>query len=291
MKKIRKAVIAAAGLGTRFLPITKAVPKSMLPVVDTPTLDYIINEACAADLEEVILIVGHNAEVIERHFAPDKELENRLRADGKEEILRTLERIASRVKVRFVVQKEMNGIAGALLCAEEAIGNEPFALLLGDEILYAGEGEKTCVRRLCEVYEQTGKTVIAAMRVAGEDISKYGNLGISKDGDVKEVYGLKEKPALSEKLSDYAVIGRYAVDSCVFDEIRALKMHGSELVLTEAFTNMAAKGKIAATEFEGRRYDVGDRLGYVRANLEFALRDEHIGAAMRQIVSEIGKDL
>lgn len=291
MKKIKKAVIAAAGLGTRFLPITKAVPKSMLPVVDTPTLDYIINEACAADLKEVILIVGHNAEVIERHFAPDKELENRLRADGKEEILRALERISSRVKVRFVVQKEMNGIAGALLCAEETIGNEPFALLLGDEILYAGEGEKPCVRRLCEVYEQTGKTVIAAMRVAGEDISKYGNLGISKDGDVKEVYGLKEKPALSEKLSDYAVIGRYAVDPCVFDEIRALKMHGSELVLTEAFANMAAKGKIAATEFEGRRYDVGDRLGYVRANLEFALRDEHIGAAMRQIVSEIGKDL
>lgn len=230
MGKVKKAVITTAGLGTRFLPITKAVPKSMLPIVDTPTVDYIVDEACAAGLEEIIIVVGHNAEVIERHFARDSALEERLLSDGKEELYAVLEKITSRAEITFVRQTEMNGLAGALLCAEKAVGGEPFALLLGDELIYTEKGGKPCIRQLCEAYEKTGKTVIATMRVSDEDVSKYGNMGIVKDGAIKEVGELKEKPSAAEKLSNYAIIGRYVLSEEIFDEIRKLELRGHELL-------------------------------------------------------------
>lgn len=287
MKTVKKAVITTAGMGTRFLPITKAVPKSMLPVVDTPIIDYVVNEACAAGLEEVIIVVGSNAEVIEKHFAKDVALEERLISDGKTALLEILRNISSRVKISFVTQTVMNGLAGALLCAEQAIGGEPFALLLGDEIIYTADGQKPCIRKLCDAYEKTGKTVIATMRVSDADVSKYGNMGIEKDGDIKEVNDLKEKPSPAEKLSNYAIIGRYVLAPEIFGEIRKLKMRGNEIILTEAFKAMAQQKKIAAAEFEGTRYDVGDKCGYVQANVEYALRDSLIGGETAAFIKNL----
>lgn len=287
MRKIRKAVITTAGLGTRFLPVTKAIPKSMLPVVDRPIIDYIVDEAVAAGLEEAVIVVGSNAEVVKRHFAKDAALEERLISDGKTELLAALRAVSARVKITFVTQTVMNGLAGALLCAEEAIGGEPFALLLGDEIIHAAAGETPCIRRLCDVTEKTERSVVAAMRVSEEEVCKYGNIGVAKDGDVKEVYDFIEKPSPAERLSDYAIIGRYAFTPEIFGEIRKLKMHGNEIILTEAFRSLAEKGRISAAEFAGKRYDVGDKFGYVQANAEYALRDEHIGAEMAEYLKKL----
>lgn len=167
MNKIRKAVIPTAGLGTRFLPITKAVPKSMLPIVDTPTIDYIVDEAVAAGIEDIIIITSHNTDVIERHFSENKELEERLLSDGKKELYRVLKHITARAKVTFVKQTVLNrSLLGALLCAEELLAGEPFALLLGDEIIYTNPTEKPCIRQLCEAYEKAGRTVLPSQRVA-----------------------------------------------------------------------------------------------------------------------------
>lgn len=291
MNKIRKAVIPTAGLGTRFLPITKAVPKSMLPIVDTPTIDYIVDEAVAAGIEDIIIITSHNTDVIERHFSENKELEERLLSDGKKELYRVLKHITARAKVTFVKQTVLNGLAGALLCAEELLAGEPFALLLGDEIIYTNPTEKPCIRQLCEAYEKAGRTVLSTMRVADGDVCKYGNIGVKTDGEIKEVSALVEKPNESEKLSNYAIIGRYVLDGGIFGEIRKLKQRGSEIILTEAFQALAERGGIVASEFSGIRYDVGAKAGYVQANVEFALRSAELNAAMRAYIGDLAKKL
>ncbi len=291
MQKVRKAVIPTAGLGTRFLPITKAVPKSMLPIVDTPTVDYIVDEAVASGITDIIIITSHNTDVIERHFAENLPLEKRLLTDGKTELCEILKKITSRAKITFVKQDTLNGLAGALLCAEELLAGEPFALLLGDEIIYTEAGQKPCIRRLCEAYEKTGKTVLSTMRVAESEISKYGNIGIKADGEIKEVCALVEKPAAKDRLSDYAVIGRYVLDGGIFKEIRKLTMHGSEIILTDAFHVLAERGEIVASEFEGIRYDVGDKAGYVQANVEYALRDKTLGDKMKRYIAALAKTL
>ena len=291
MQKVTKAVIPTAGLGTRFLPVTKAVPKSMLPILDTPTVDYIVDEAVAAGITDIIIITSHNTDVIERHFAENLPLEKRLVADGKTELYEILKKITSRAKITFVKQDVLNGLAGALLCAEDLLAGEPFALLLGDEVIYTKAGQKPCIRRLCEAYEKTGKTVLSTMRVEKSEISKYGNIGVKTDGDIKEVYALKEKPAAGEELSDYAIIGRYVLDGDIFKEIRKLKMHGSEIILTDAFQALAERGEIVASEFEGIRYDVGDKAGYVQANVEYALRDGTIGEKMKKYIAALAEKL
>lgn len=291
MNGVKKAVITTAGMGTRFLPATKAVPKSMLPIVDRPILDYIIDEAAASGMEEAIVVIGSNAEVIEKHFERDAYLEERLKSDKTDGLLAAVRKITDRIKITFVTQEEMNGLAGALLYAEKAVGNEPFALLLGDEIIYTKADQKPCIRQLCDVYEKTEKTVIATMRVSDKDVEKYGNIGIAKDGAIKEVNDLAEKPKAEEKLSNYAIIGRYVLAPGIFDEIRKLKKHGNEIILTDAFCSMAKRGEIVASEFEGTRYDVGDKSGYVQANVAYALRDPSIGSGIAEFIGKIREGL
>lgn len=284
--KVKKAVIPTAGLGTRFLPVTKAMPKSMLPIIDTPTIDYIIDEIIESGIEEVIIITSHNTSVIENHFAENKALEERLLIDGKKDLYDIAVKTHTRIKTTFVKQTVLNGLAGALLCAEEYLNGEPFALLLGDEIIYTEKGKTPCIKQLINAYEKSGKTVLATMRVADQDVNKYGNLGVAKDGVVKEVYALKEKPQVNEKLSNYAVIGRYVVAEGVMPLLKNLKPKGSEIIFTDALDVLASNGNLVATEFDGIRYDVGDKLGYVQATVEYALRNEKLGKSVAEFIKQ-----
>ncbi len=289
--KIKKALIPAAGLGTRFLPITKAVPKPMLSVLDKPTIQYIAEELISVDIEDIIIVVSPGSEVIGKHFGPAEALEARLLSDGKKKLY-DIERETQRFNVKFVVQKVANGLAGAILCAEKYIKNEPFALLLGDELMYASGKEKPCMKRLTEIYEMTGKSVIATMEVFGDDISKYGNLGIGgeKDGYF-EVTEIKEKPSVNEALSNYALVGRYVLSGDIMSKLKKLKPRNNEIYLTDALDEVAKKGGLLAAPFEGIRYDVGDKFGYIRANVEFALRSKEIGEDTREYIKQLAEKL
>ena len=291
MKQVKKAIIPAAGLGTRFLPITKAVPKPMLPVLDKPTIQYIAEELSRAGIEDIVIVISPDSGVIERHFGAAEELEKRLLSDGKQKLYE-IEKATQAFNVKFVVQKEANGLAGAILCAEEYIKDEPFALLLGDEIIYADKGEQSCMERLKEIYEKTGKSVIATMEVFGDDVSKYGNLGIAEEKDgVMRVNAIKEKPSVVEALSNNAIIGRYILAGGIMSELKKLKPRNNEIYLTDVLDDLAAKGELYATNFGGVRYDVGDKLGFIKANVEYAMRSAEIGEDVKEYIKETAKKL
>lgn len=290
--RVKKAIIPAAGLGTRFLPITKAVPKPMLSVIDKPTIQYIAEELISVGIEDIIIVVSPDSQVIEKHFGPAPELEERLLKDGKLDLYE-VERETQRFNITFVEQKVMNGLAGAVLCAEPYLDEgEPFALLLGDELMYAEENETPCIKTLVDLFEKTGKNVIATMEVFGDDVSKYGNFGIkSEENGAFLVDKIIEKPALTEALSNYALIGRYVLSGEVLGMIKNLRMKGSELYFTDALDELAEKGELLAAPFEGKRYDVGDKLGYVKANVEFAVRSKELGGEIREYLKEFVKTL
>ncbi len=287
MKKVTKAIIPAAGLGTRFLPITKAVPKPMLSVIDKPTVQFIAEELESAGINEIVIVVSPDSGVIEKHFAPAPDLENRLLSDGKT-ALYNIAKETTKYNVHFVVQEVANGLAGAILCAEPFIKGEPFALLLGDELIYAGEGDTPCIKRLVDVYEKTGKSVIATMEVFGDDVSKYGNIGIADETDgVMTISKIVEKPSINDALSNNAIIGRYVLDGKVMDMLKTLKPKGNEIYLTDALDELAEKGELVASNFEGIRYDVGDKFGYLRANVEFALRSDELKDDVKELIKEL----
>ncbi len=290
-KKVTKAVIPAAGLGTRFLPITKAVPKPMLSVLDKPTIQYIAEELISVGIEDIIIVVSPDSDVIVKHFGKAEALEARLLADGKQKLYE-IERETQRFNVKFVVQQEANGLAGAMLCAEPYLNGEPFALLLGDELIYAGENDKPCMKRLVEIFESTGKSVIATMEVFGDDVSKYGNIGIRREQDgIMEVSELLEKPSLAEALSNNAIIGRYVFDGKIINMLKTLVPRKGELYLTDAMDELAKNGELLASTFEGIRYDVGDKFGYIKANVEYALRSKEIGEDTVNYIKELSKRL
>ena len=289
--KIKKAVIPAAGLGTRFLPITKAVPKPMLPVLDKPTIQYICEELTRAGIEDITIVVSPDSDVIKRHFGDAPALEKALIEDGKTKLYE-IERATQRFNVRFVEQKTPNGLAGAILCADRFIKGEPFALLLGDELIYADKNELPCMKRLVDIFESTGKSVIATMEVFGDDVSKYGNIGIGKESDgVMEVTDIIEKPSLSEALSNNAIIGRYVLTGEVMGMLKKLKPRNNEIYLTDALEALAKRGELLASNFEGTRYDVGDKFGYIKANVEYALRSKEIGAQTKRYIAELAEKL
>lgn len=289
--KIQKAIIPAAGLGTRFLPITKAVPKPMLPVVDKPNIQYIAEELKKAGINEIVIVVSPESEVIMRHFSAAPELEKRLLSDGKK-ALYDIAMATCAFDVKFAVQKEPNGLAGAILCAEQYIGDEPFALLLGDEMIYTAEGEQSCMERLVDVFEKTGKSVIATMEVFGDDVSKYGNIGIGSEEDgIMTVNAIVEKPSIAEALSNNAIIGRYVLAGGIMSKLKALKPRNNEIYLTDVLDELAVKGELLASTFEGTRYDVGDKLGFIKANLEYALRSREIGKDLKTYIKELSKTL
>jgi len=291
MKKVRKAVIPAAGLGTRFLPITKAIPKPMLSVFDKPNIQYICEELDLVGIEEIIIVISPNSDVIEKHFGNAENLEKRLLADGKKKLY-DIEKATQKFNIKFVVQSEANGLAGAILCADKYLNNEPFALLLGDELIYSDKTQTPCIKKLVDVFERTGKSVIATMEVFGDDVSKYGNFGIKSEKDgVMEIDEIIEKPSVNEALSNYALIGRYVLDGEVLEMLKTLKPRNNEIYLTDALSSLAHDGKLLATEFEGIRYDVGDKFGFIKANVEYALRSEEIGKDVKDYIIDLAKKL
>lgn len=273
--KVRKAIIPAAGLGTRFLPATKAQPKEMLPIVDKPTLQYIIEEAINSGIEEILIITGRNKKSIEDHFDKSVELELELEKKGKDDLLEQVRQISDMVNIYYIRQKEPKGLGHAIGCAKSFIGNEPFAVLLGDDIVYA---EKPCLKQMIEAYDEYKTTILGVQEVKSEDVSKYGIIdGTNIDGRVYKVKNLVEKPQIDETPSNIAILGRYIINPAIFEIIEhTIPGKGGEIQLTDALKELAQKEAMYAYKFEGRRYDAGDKLGYLEATVEYALRREEL---------------
>lgn len=268
--KVRKAVIPAAGLGTRFLPATKALPKEMLPIVDTPTIQFIIEEAVNSGIEDILIITGRNKKPIEDHFDKSYELEAELEKSGKIDMLEKVEAISNLVNIHYVRQKEALGLGHAIYCAKSFVGSEPFAVLLGDDIVASAV---PCLRQLMDVYEKKGASVLGVQSVLESEVSKYGIVDCQKEGErVYSVKGLVEKPAVEKAPSNIAILGRYIITPKIFSCIKETKPgSGGEIQLTDALLKLLEIESIFAYDFVGRRYDVGNRMGFLQATVEFAL--------------------
>lgn len=271
-QKIRKAIIPAAGLGTRFLPATKAQPKEMLPIVDKPTIQYIIEEAVASGIEEILIITGRNKKCIEDHFDKSVELEMELEKNNKIELLELVRGISDMADIHYIRQKEPRGLGHAIRCAKTFVGNEPFAILLGDDVVY--NPEKPCLKQLIDCYDEYKTTILGVQRVPENDVYKYGIVdGITVENRVCKVKGLVEKPSVEEAPSNTAILGRYIVTPRIFDILDNTKPgKGNEIQLTDALLTLMKEEAMYAYNFEGKRYDVGDKLGFLQATVEYALR-------------------
>lgn len=275
MKKVRKAVIPAAGLGTRFLPATKAQPKEMLPIVDKPTLQYIIEEAVASGIEEILIITGRNKKSIEDHFDKSVELELELEKSNKEEFLKIVRDITDMVNIHYIRQKEPKGLGHAINCARIFVGDEPFAVLLGDDIV---DSEVPCLKQLIDCYNEKGVSILGVQTVGEDDVSKYGIIkGQQLSERVYKVDSLVEKPKKEEAPSNVAVLGRYIISPRVFDILdKTIPGKNGEIQLTDALMELTNYEAIYAYNFEGRRHDVGDKLGFLQATVEYALKREDL---------------
>lgn len=289
MKKIRKAVIPAAGYGTRFLPATKATPKEMLPIVDKPTIQYIVEEALASGIEELLIVSGHGKRAIEDHFDSAPALEAELRKKGKTDLLQIVQETAD-INVHYIRQRYMRGLGDAILCAKTFMGDEPFAVLLGDDVVY--HPERPALRQLIDVYEQTGGSVLGCQQVPDEKVSSYGIVAGEPVNGWKEkllrVSDMIEKPSLAEAPSHFAVLGRYIIKPEIFAILENTKPgKGGEVQLTDALKVLAKLDNVYAYAFEGKRYDLGDKLGFLKATVEFALRREDLGPAFRAYLRQL----
>ncbi|MBY0159490.1 UTP--glucose-1-phosphate uridylyltransferase GalU [Cytobacillus firmus] len=273
--KIRKAIIPAAGLGTRFLPATKSQPKEMLPIVDKPTLQYIVEEAVESGIEEILIITGRNKSSIEDHFDKSLELELELEAKKKYELLNEVRSISEMINIHYIRQKEPKGLGHAVYCAKSFIGNEPFAVLLGDDIVY---GKKPCLKQLIEAYEVYKTTILGVQTVNTNEISKYGIIqGEYIKESIFKVNSLIEKPSIKNAPSNIAILGRYIITPTIFDILEnAPPGLGGEIQLTDALKELSKAETLFAIAFEGTRYDVGDKLGFLQATIDFALRREDL---------------
>ena len=273
--KIRKAIIPAAGLGTRFLPATKAQPKEMLPIVDKPTLQYIIEECVASGIEEILIITGRNKKSIEDHFDRSVELEMELEKSGKEEMLKMVREISDMVNIHFIRQKEPRGLGHAILCAKTFVGNEPFAVLLGDDVV---DSEVPCLKQLIDCFNEYKTTILGVQTVEPQDVNKYGIVGgLHIEDRVYKVKNLIEKPAVEEAPSNVAILGRYIITPKIFEILENTKPgKGNEIQLTDALLELIKHEAMYAYDFEGRRYDVGDKLGFLQATVEYALRKKEL---------------
>ena len=273
-KKIRKAIIPAAGLGTRFLPATKAQPKEMLPIVDKPTIQYIIEEAIASGIEEILIVTGRNKKCIEDHFDKSIELEMELAKNHKDELLELVKDISDMVDIHYIRQKEPRGLGHAIYCAKSFVGNEPFAILLGDDIVYTDESQEPCLKQLIDCYNEYKTSILGVQSVDPENVSKYGIVdGIQIEDRVCKVKGLVEKPSKEDAPSNTAILGRYIVTPEIFEILERTKPgKGNEIQLTDALLELVKSEAMYAYNFEGTRYDVGDKLGFLEATVEYALR-------------------
>ncbi|WP_080872476.1 UTP--glucose-1-phosphate uridylyltransferase GalU [Oceanobacillus timonensis] len=270
---VKKAIIPAAGLGTRFLPATKAQPKEMLPIVDKPTIQYIVEEAAASGIEDVIIISGRGKRAIEDHFDKSYELEEKLEQKQDLETLEEVRSISGLANIHYIRQKEPLGLGHAIGCASAFIGNEPFAVLLGDDIVVS---EKPCLKQLIDVYEEYHTAVIGAHSVPWENISKYGVIDPENKEETSErtrfVHDFVEKPAAGEAPSNLAIMGRYILTPEIFSILQTLPPgKDNEIQLTDALKELNRKQEVVAYNFEGRRYDVGNKFGFIQATIDFAL--------------------
>ncbi|HBE7529307.1 TPA: UTP--glucose-1-phosphate uridylyltransferase GalU [Staphylococcus aureus] len=287
MKKIKKAIIPAAGLGTRFLPATKAMPKEMLPILDKPTIQYIVEEAARAGIEDIIIVTGRHKRAIEDHFDSQKELEMVLKEKGKSELLEKVQYSTELVNIFYVRQKEQKGLGHAISSARQFIGNEPFAVLLGDDIV---ESEVPAVKQLIDVYEETGHSVIGVQEVPEADTHRYGIIDpLTKNGRQYEVKKFVEKPAQGTAPSNLAIMGRYVLTPEIFDYLKTQKEGaGNEIQLTDAIERMNNDNQVYAYDFEGERYDVGEKLGFVKTTIEYALKDDSMREELTRFIKELG---
>ena len=289
MQKVTKAVIPAAGLGTRFLPATKACPKEMLPIVDKPTIQYIIEEALASGIKDILIITGHNKRSIEDHFDYNPELELNLREHGKDELLALVKEIGD-INLHYIRQKEPKGLGHAILCAKSFVGDEPFAVLLGDDVVY--NEEKPCLEQLLDVYDATGASVLGCQTVPQEKVSSYGIVAseATEDARIFKVNDMVEKPAVEEAPSRLAVLGRYVITPEIFAILeQTAPGRGGEIQLTDALKVLAKEQAMYAYDFVGRRYDVGDKQGYLEAMVEYALRRPELREKFLHYLQEIMK--
>lgn len=288
--KITKAIIPAAGLGTRFLPATKAQPKEMLPIVDKPTLQYIIEEAIESGIEDILIITGRNKQSIEDHFDRSIELELVLEKKGKTELLKVAKHISEMANIHYIRQKEPKGLGHAIYCAKNFIGNEPFAVFLGDDIVHS---KKPCIKQMIEVYNEFKSTILGVQKVKDEDVNKYG---IVKGDYIKDkifsVNNLVEKPSIKEAPSNIAIMGRYIITPQIFEILEKTKPgKDEEIQLTDALKELSKKEDMYAYLFDGIRYDVGDKLGFLKATVEFALNREELKDNFRKYLQDLVKEI
>lgn len=286
---IKKAVIPAAGLGTRFLPATKAQPKEMLPIVDKPTIQYIIEEAVESGIEDIIIITGRNKRAIEDHFDKSVELELLLDRTGKHETLELVEGISNLVDIHYVRQKEPLGLGHAVLCAKKFIGNEPFAVLLGDDIV---DSEVPALRQMMDQFNQVQSSILGCNEVLRSEVNKYGIVNYSKElGELYEVEGLVEKPDVDSAPSTQAIVGRYILTPAIFNMLEKISPDNKgEIQLTEAIDLLLKDESIYSYILKGNRYDVGDKFGFLKASIDFALKRPDLKDQVRAYLKEINVD-
>lgn len=289
--KVRKAIIPAAGLGTRFLPATKAQPKEMLPIVDRPTIQYIIEEAVDSGIEEILIVTGRGKRAIEDHFDRAYELEETLEQKGKFETLEEIQRISNLVDIHYIRQKEPRGLGHAIWCARKFIGNEPFAVMLGDDIVVS---EKPCLKQMIDQYNNTNNSVIGVQEVEEDMLSSYGVIAYdpsSSTSNLFKVTDLVEKPKMELAPSRYAIMGRYVLTPEVLGILEDTKPGaGNEIQLTDALKELLVQQQIHGYLFEGKRYDIGNKLGFIEATLEFALMRDDLRDDVQALINTLAKN-
>ena len=283
-RTIRKAIIPAGGLGTRFLPATKAQPKEMLPLIDKPAIQYIVEEAVKSGIDSIVIISGRHKRAIEDHFDKSFELEAELEERGNEEMLKIVQDISQLADIYYVRQKEPLGLGHAVLCGRRFIGNEPFAVLLGDDILTSSP---PCLQSMIDIYEEQRASVVAVMEVPQDQTHRYGIVDIAGEQRVQAVKSIVEKPAPGTAPSNFAVVGRYILDPMIFDLLeKAQPGKGGEIQLTDSLQELNKLSTLLAYRFEGRRHDVGDKLGFIEATIDFALERDDLSESVRKYMVE-----
>jgi UTP--glucose-1-phosphate uridylyltransferase len=289
-KKVRKVVFPVAGLGTRFLPATKAQPKEMLPLIDKPIIQYGVEEAIAAGCDQIIMVTGRGKSAIEDHFDVSYELEKMLEDRGKTDLLKIVQQISDMIHIAYVRQKEALGLGHAVLMGAELVGDEPFAVILPDDVI---DAPVPCLKQMIEVYNETGCSVVATQVIEGRAISAYGvidgkSVAGKHNGRLFELRGLVEKPKLEEAPSNLAIVGRYILTPAIFEMLSSIQPgSGGELQLTDGLRALLKKEKIYGFTFEGKRHDAGDKLGFLKATVEFALKRDDMGKDFREYLKTL----
>ena len=286
---IRKAVIPAAGFGTRFLPASKSQPKEMLPIVDTPVIQYVVEEAVESGITDIVMVIGKGKRAIEEHFDRNFELENELREKGKEAELKMIQRISNLADIHFVWQKELNGLGDAVYSARHHVGDEPFVVLLGDTVL---DSDRPVTRQLLEKFEETGASVVALEEVAHEKVSRYGVIdGDEVSDSFFKVNAFVEKPAPEDAPSNLAIAGRYALTPKVFELLAATEAGlNSEIQLTDALIQLLDTESVYGLRFDGRRFDIGNKLDFIKTNVLLSLAREDLAEDMMEFIRELAKE-